>query len=191
MLALDWKRARLINLVDGPAAKGYQNISKIDMLRNYTSSMYRPDLTPGGRVVIGWVMIGAYILIKRKTFNVTICSYLICHYDDVIMGAMASQITSLTIVYSTVYSGADQSPASLAFVWGIRRGPVNSPHKKPVTRKMLPFDDVIVSKWRLGLNDYIIITLCVCWRSYTVYIQPLVIWQFSPSPSISLTWISW
>ena len=32
-----------------------------------------------------------------------------CHYDDVIMGAMASQITSLTIVYSTVYSGAHQS----------------------------------------------------------------------------------
>ena len=55
-----------------------------------------------------------------------------CHYDDVIMGAMASQITSLTIVYSTVYSGADQrkhqSSASLAFVRGIHRGPVNSPH---------------------------------------------------------------
>ena len=64
------------------------------------------------------------------------------------MGTMASQITSLTIVYSTVYSGADQrkhqSSASLAFVWGIRRGPVNSPHKWPVTRKMFPFDDVIM-----------------------------------------------
>ena len=38
------------------------------------------------------------------------------------MGAIASQITSLTIVYSTVYSDADQrkhhSSASLAFVWG-------------------------------------------------------------------------
>ena len=46
-------------------------------------------------------------------------------YDDVIMRAIASQITSLTIVYSTVYSGADQrkhqSSASLAFVWGIHR----------------------------------------------------------------------
>ena len=44
------------------------------------------------------------------------------HYDDVIMGAMASQITSPTIVYWTVCSGADQrkwqSSASLAFVWG-------------------------------------------------------------------------
>ena len=53
------------------------------------------------------------------------------------MGAMASQITSLTIVYSTVYSGADQrkhqSSASLAFVRGIHRWPVNCPHKGPVS----------------------------------------------------------
>ena len=64
------------------------------------------------------------------------------------MGTMASQITILTIVYSTGYSGADQrkhkSSASLAFVWGIHRGPVNSPHKWPVTRKVFPFDDVIM-----------------------------------------------
>ena len=70
------------------------------------------------------------------------------HYDDVIMDTIASLITSLTIVYSTVYSDADQrkhqSSASLAFVWGIHRGPVNSPHKWPVTQKMFPFDDVIM-----------------------------------------------
>ena len=70
------------------------------------------------------------------------------HYSDVIMTTIASQITSLMIVYSTVYSGADQrkhqSSASLAFVWGIHRGQVNSPHKWPVTRKMFPFDDVIM-----------------------------------------------
>ena len=64
------------------------------------------------------------------------------------MGAIASQITSLTIVYPTVYSGADQSKhqssASLAFVRRIHRGPVNFPHKGPVTRKMFPFDDVIM-----------------------------------------------
>ena len=44
------------------------------------------------------------------------------HYSDVIMTTIASQITSLTIVYSAVYSGADQSKhqssASLAFVCG-------------------------------------------------------------------------
>ena len=64
------------------------------------------------------------------------------------MTTIASQITSLTIVYSIVYSDADQrkhqSSASLAFVWGIHRWPVNSPHKGPVTRKMFPFDDVIM-----------------------------------------------
>ena len=52
------------------------------------------------------------------------------------------------IVYSTVYSGTDhrkhQSSTSLAFVRGIHRWPVNSPHKWPVTRKMFPFDDVIM-----------------------------------------------
>ena len=67
------------------------------------------------------------------------------------MGATASQITSLMIVYSTVYSDADQrkhqSSASLAFVRGIHRGPVKSPHKRPVKRKMFPFDDVIMSYW--------------------------------------------
>ena len=70
------------------------------------------------------------------------------HYNDVIKGAVASQITSLAIVYSTVDSDADQrkhqSSASLAFVRGIHRGPVNSPRKWPVTRKMFPFDDVIM-----------------------------------------------
>ena len=64
------------------------------------------------------------------------------------MSTTASLITNLTIVYSTVYSDADQtkhqSTASLAFVWGIHRGPVNSPHKWPVTRNMFPFDDVIM-----------------------------------------------
>ena len=70
------------------------------------------------------------------------------HYSDVIMGATASQITSLTIVFSAVYSDADQrkhqSSTSPAFVRGIHRGLVNSPHKWPVTRKMFPFDDVIM-----------------------------------------------
>ena len=43
---------------------------------------------------------------------------------------MESQITSLTIVYSTIYSAEDQikhqSSVSLAFVHGIHQGPVNS-----------------------------------------------------------------
>ena len=70
------------------------------------------------------------------------------HYSDVIMDSIASQITSLTTVYSGVYSDEDQrkhqSSAPLAFVRGIHRGPVNSPHKCPVTQKLFPFDDVIM-----------------------------------------------
>ena len=70
------------------------------------------------------------------------------HHCDVIMDAWASQITSLTIVYSTAHSGPDQrkqqSSASLAFVRGIHQWLVNSPYKWPVTRKMFPFDDVIM-----------------------------------------------
>ena len=72
------------------------------------------------------------------------------HNSDVIMGMVASQITSLTTVCPTIYSGADQrkhqSSASLAFVRGIHRWPLNSPHKGPVTRKMLPFS------WRHHVN---------------------------------------
>ena len=72
----------------------------------------------------------------------------IWHHTGVIMGAIASQIPSLTIFYSTVYLEAGQrkhqSSASLAFEQAPVRGPVNSPHKWPVTRKMFPFDDVIM-----------------------------------------------
>ena len=78
---------------------------------------------------------------------------MLSHYCDVIMDAMASQITSLTIVYSIVHSGADQrkhqSSASLAFVRGLHRWPVNSPHKWPVTRKCF---HVMTSSWIYGSN---------------------------------------
>ena len=77
------------------------------------------------------------------------CQPKMSHYSDVILGAMASQIISLTILYPTVYSGADQrkhqSSASLAFVREIHRSSVISPHKWLVTRKMFPFDDVIMT----------------------------------------------
>ena len=77
------------------------------------------------------------------------------------MSAIASQITSLTIVYSTVYSGADQmkhqSSASLAFFRGIHRRPVNSSHKGPITRKMFPFDEVIMCKHDIILISWIFI----------------------------------
>ena len=91
------------------------------------------------------------------------------------MGAITFQITSRTIVFSTVYSSADErihhSSASLAFVMGIHRCPVNSPHKWPVTRKMFPWKE----KHAYGINSAIVGDLhqsmlfmasCCIWRRY-------------------------
>ena len=108
--------------------------------------------TADGKFALIHMDIGGDTLTRPSRDRITciICSLAAwCHhYYDVIMDAIASQITSLTIVYSTVYSDADQSKhqssASLAFVREIHRGPVNFPHKWPVTRKMFPFDDVIM-----------------------------------------------
>ena len=92
---------------------------------------------------------------------VTFCKHFICydHYVDVIMSAMASQTTGVSIVYSIVCSGVDrrkhQSSVLLAFVRGIQRWPVNSPQKWPVTRKMLPFDDVIMHECVWFMNEAI------------------------------------
>ena len=73
------------------------------------------------------------------------------YYSDVIMGMMASR---LSIVYSTIYSGADQrkhqSSTLLAFVKGIHLWPVNSPHKGPVTWKI--FHLMTSSCWALNIQ---------------------------------------
>ena len=81
------------------------------------------------------------------------------HYTDVIMGAIASQITSLTIVYSTVYSDADQrkhqSSASLAFVWGTTG---------PVAGDLRPHDTHVTSlQWISSLRRQFIWP-CLCWK---------------------------
>ena len=82
--------------------------------------------------VVPWF--GHIIIVFVRCFN----------YNDVIMGTIGSQITSLTIVYSAdAVQRKHQSSASLAFVRWIHRWPANSPHKWPVTRKIFPFDDVI------------------------------------------------
>ena len=122
------------------------------------------------------------------------------HYNDVRMSMVASQITSLTIVYSAVYSGADQrkhqSSASLAFVRGIHRWPMNYPHKGIVTPKMFPFDDVImfldsflrrllchIMLYRTFQNfaEYLTMTLVVLFRisdiCYSIMHQRTLLWR--------------
>ena len=94
--------------------------------------------------VAGWkYQIWQYITVVKGSFGEK-------NYNDVIMNMMASQITGVFDCLLNHWFGADQrkhqSSASLAFVMGIHRWPVNSPNKGPVTRKMFPFDDAIMEK---------------------------------------------
>ena len=93
-----------------------------------------------------------YVILYYPILSVYVILQML-HYSEVIMGTLASQIISLTIVYPTIYSGADQrkhrSSMSLAFVRGIHRWPVNSLHKWSVTWKMFPFDDVFMVSYYL------------------------------------------
>ena len=110
-------------------------------LRNYLNQRWLDYR----RIYPGEFMSNLFRKLRCRQFYQNVTSY---RYGDVIMTAMTSQITSLTTAYSAVYSSADQrkhqSSASLAFVRGIHRSPVNSLHKGPVTQKMVPFDDVII-----------------------------------------------
>ena len=90
-----------------------------------------------------------------------------CHYSDVIMSMMASQITSVSIVCSIVCSGTDQRIHQRSRphhwpLWGEFTGDRWIPHKGPVLRKMFPFDNVIMhqeicvyprSSWNTWLID--------------------------------------
>ena len=112
------------------------------------------------------------------------------------MSAVAFQITSVSIVCSTVCSGADQrkhqSAASLACVKGIRRWPVDSPHKGPVTRKMFPFDDVIMNpssrpmlllnQWPIYLCCYLIENRESSWLPYVLTDGPEVVHMTTKQP---------
>ena len=117
----------------------------------YCSDLLHGTLWMGGYLIIDFLICiwshlfpNTHVYLNRSIYP----RMQLFHYGDVIMGEMASRITSLTIVYLTVYWGADQrkhqSSASLAFVRGIHRWPVNSLHTWPVTRKKFPFDDVIM-----------------------------------------------
>ena len=96
------------------------------------------------QVAVAWMWHQTFMSKRRHSIREAFL-----YYSDVIMDTKAFQITSPTIVYSIVYSGTDQREhqcsASLAFLQGIHRWPVNSLHKWPITRKMFPFDDVIMA----------------------------------------------
>ena len=149
------------------------------------------------------INIGHSLGLGHVTMVCAVC-LLMFHYGDVIMGVMASQITSLTIVYSAVYSCVDQrkhqSSASLACVRGIHRWPVNSPRKRPVTRKMFPFDDVIMLKIHVNLDvlTWPLIRWCLlCQRTkrrgfyqYKYVVSPSMNFHFEVKTVIAKIWKS-
>ena len=98
------------------------------------------------------------------------------HYNDVIMTTVTSQITSLTVVYSTVYSDADQrkhqSSASLAFVWGIHRDRWIPRTKGQLHGKCF---HLMTSSW-LGHNGLIMISI-ITWLCDIL----ALVWHFGPA----------
>ena len=130
---------------------------------------------------------------QRPKFHYISASKL-THYSDIIMGAMASQITTVSIVYSTVCWVPDQrkhqNSASLAFVRGIHRWPVNSPYKGPVTRKM-SFDGVIMCESHF-INEFIPSVLTYAFLHKNISIVEICVMTdwLSSGPSLLVAMVS-
>ena len=153
-----------------------QSVIRWCVLRNYSFSIILSNINTNVRYTLMICSLLPFSLAHLLKYICCVCirqgthtSH--SHYGDVRMGAIASQITGLAIFYSAFYSGADQrkhqSSASLAFVQGIHRGPVNSPLKGPVTRKMFPFDDVI-KHFQFPPDDFSFVLLVVTYNDVTV-----------------------
>ena len=91
-----------------------------------------------------------WCLLRAFSIKMTVCGrgnvyVYMFHYSDVTMSLIASQIISVSIICSTVCSCAhqrkDQSSASLP---GLCGGEPPVPRKRPVTRKLFPFEHVIM-----------------------------------------------
>ena len=115
------------------------------------------------------------------------------HYSDVIITTKASQITGLSIVSSAVCSGVYQrklqSSAPMAFVKGIHWWPVDSPHKGPVTWKMFPIEDVIITTLEHGVQAPAATHLWGPWR--LKQIQRAWIYDYIPQYSVGWHWINY
>ena len=110
------------------------------------------------------------------------------HYNDVIMSVMASQITASRLFTQSFFRAQMkerklQSTASLAFMRGNHWWPENSPHKRSVTRKMFPIDDVIVI-----MPEYFqIVTPCsACAMSGYIFRIIIQIWWLMTCPWLCL-----
>ena len=111
-----------------------------EKMSNEVGEIYWQEKLHDGNLCETGEMAFSMIVIRSLVHHITV--------SDIMKGKVVSALASLMIVYLTVYSGANQrkhtSSASLAFVRGNHRSPVNSSHKEPVMWNMSPFDDVIM-----------------------------------------------
>ena len=89
-----------------------------------------------------------YLYSDKMTMSWTLCreNKVSSHYDDVIMTMLASQITSLTVVYSIVYSGVNQKKTSKLRVTGLCAG--NSPGTGEFPAQMASYAENVSIWWR-------------------------------------------
>ena len=131
----------------------------------------RPQWVNAGLEMI--ILLNQFLCLKFRGFlwimiedmqSQALIGFSFIHYSDVIIHTMAFQITCVSIICSTVYLGADQrkykNSVSQAFVRGIHRSPMDSTHEGLTTRKMFPFDDIIMECIIVNTEqDNIIITI--------------------------------
>ena len=137
-----WSRVNFANSTKYLALlDGIETHIFLSLMRLIIMPLYKPML------IYPQIRSYAITIYNRQQYGLSPSTYFWVTFH-ITMSAMAPQVTSVSIVYSTVCSGAyqwkHQSSPSLAFVRGIHRWPVNSPHIGPVTRKLFPFDDVIM-----------------------------------------------
>ena len=134
----------------------YAHIREIEFLQGNANMYWVYWVWHHNRLIVWFVWMRTFCLLPKTNGYIAFCfalsNHVICfmvgwlntHYRDVVMSAMASLITGVSIVYWTLYSGVHQrkyqSSASLAFVRGIHRRPVNSPHKGSLMQKTFLFD---------------------------------------------------
>ena len=174
-----------MDVITYPCLKFKYCMQQINHRLHRLSGVIANNIFPMGRVNILWILYPhAHMIDNTHLFRnkVKPADSGNIHYSDITMSTMASQITGVVIVYSTDCWGTDQrkhqSSASLDFVRGIHRWPVNSPHKGPVTWKIFPLDDIIM-----------LIAKILCWLVMSIKASPVsqhtLQWRHNDQDSVS------
>ena len=98
---------------------------------------------------------------SRVNLSVTLLSLLWCHNGRDVVSNHQTRNCLLNRLFRRRSKKASKHP-SLAFVRGIHRWPMNSPHKWPVTRKMYPFDDVVMCSTNIPSQQIEVFKVDMC-----------------------------